>query len=111
VLAIVGTLIILKIVDATIGLRVTEDENYKVWTCPNTVKRRTLGYEETGSDYPPLAFRPSKTPLEAGIDGMTVSEVRGHGRQKGHTEVYRGNEYVIDLLRKSNWRQSCRITR
>src|SRR5258708_30037272 len=38
--------------------------------------------------------------LEAGIDGMTVSEVRGHGRQKGHTEVYRGNEYVIDLLPK-----------
>jgi len=31
---------------------------------------------------------------------MTVSEVRGHGRQKGHTEVYRGNEYVVDLLPK-----------
>ena len=35
-----------------------------------------------------------------GIDGMTVSEVRGHGRQKGHTEVYRGQEYNIDLLPK-----------
>ena len=35
-----------------------------------------------------------------GIDGMTISEVRGHGRQKGHTEVYRGQEYKIDLLPK-----------
>ena len=35
-----------------------------------------------------------------GIDGMTISEVRGHGRQKGHTEAYRGHEYKIDLLPK-----------
>jgi nitrogen regulatory protein P-II 1 len=35
-----------------------------------------------------------------GIDGITVSEVRGHGRQKGHTEVYRGQEYNVDLLPK-----------
>src|SRR5258706_1023995 len=35
-----------------------------------------------------------------GVDGMTVSEVRGHGRQKGHTEVYRGSEYKVDLLPK-----------
>ena len=35
-----------------------------------------------------------------GIDGMTVSEVRGHGRQKGHKEVYRGQEYEVDLLPK-----------
>jgi nitrogen regulatory protein P-II 1 len=38
--------------------------------------------------------------LEMGIEGMTVSEVRGHGRQKGHTEVYRGREYTVDLLPK-----------
>ena len=38
--------------------------------------------------------------LGAGIDGMTVTEVRGHGRQKGHKEVYRGQEYVVDLLPK-----------
>jgi nitrogen regulatory protein P-II 1 len=37
---------------------------------------------------------------EIGVDGMTVSEVRGHGRQKGHTEVYRGREYTVDLLPK-----------
>lgn len=35
-----------------------------------------------------------------GIEGMTVSEVRGHGRQKGHTETYRGREYDISLLPK-----------
>jgi nitrogen regulatory protein P-II 1 len=35
-----------------------------------------------------------------GIDGMTITEVRGHGRQKGHTEVYRGMEYRVDLLPK-----------
>lgn len=35
-----------------------------------------------------------------GVDGMTITEVRGHGRQKGHTEVYRGAEYKIDLLPK-----------
>lgn len=35
-----------------------------------------------------------------GIDGMTVSEVRGHGRQKGHREIYRGMEYQVDLLPK-----------
>ena len=36
----------------------------------------------------------------AGIDGMTISEVRGHGRQKGHKETYRGQEYNVDLLPK-----------
>jgi nitrogen regulatory protein P-II 1 len=35
-----------------------------------------------------------------GIDGITISEVRGHGRQKGHKEVYRGQEYNVDLLPK-----------
>src|SRR6266540_769319 len=35
-----------------------------------------------------------------GIDGMTITEVRGHGRQKGHKEVYRGQEYTVDLLPK-----------
>jgi nitrogen regulatory protein P-II 1 len=37
---------------------------------------------------------------EIGIEGMTVIEVRGHGRQKGHTEVYRGREYTVDLIPK-----------
>jgi nitrogen regulatory protein P-II 1 len=38
--------------------------------------------------------------IEAGITGITVSEVKGHGRQHGHTELYRGAEYVVDFLPK-----------
>ena len=38
--------------------------------------------------------------IEIGINGMTVSEVRGHGRQKGHTELYRGAEYNVDFVPK-----------
>ena len=37
---------------------------------------------------------------EIGVEGMTVTEARGHGRQKGHTEVYRGREYTVDLVPK-----------
>ncbi len=37
---------------------------------------------------------------QAGIKGMTISEVKGHGRQKGHKEIYRGAEYVVDFLPK-----------
>src|SRR5579885_1915302 len=38
--------------------------------------------------------------IALGIPGMTITEVRGHGRQKGHTEIYRGQEYTVDLLPK-----------
>jgi nitrogen regulatory protein P-II 1 len=38
--------------------------------------------------------------VEIGVSGMTISDVRGHGRQKGHTELYRGREYSVDLLPK-----------
>jgi nitrogen regulatory protein P-II 1 len=37
---------------------------------------------------------------EIGVEGMTVFEARGHGRQKGHTEFYRGREYTVDLIPK-----------
>jgi nitrogen regulatory protein PII len=37
---------------------------------------------------------------EVGIEGMTISEVKGFGRQKGHTEIYRGSEYTVDFLPK-----------
>jgi len=39
--------------------------------------------------------------LEIGVNGMTISEVRGHGRQKGHTELYRGAEYNVDFVPKT----------
>jgi len=49
----------------------------------------------------PSKFEAVKDVLtELGIGGMTVTDVRGHGRQKGHTESYRGREYTIDLLPK-----------
>src|SRR5664279_2676683 len=49
----------------------------------------------------PSRFEAVKEVLtELGIGGMTITEVRGHGRQKGHTEVYRGREYTVDLLPK-----------
>ena len=49
----------------------------------------------------PFKLEEVKTALaEAGIEGMTVSEVKGFGRQKGHTEVYRGSEYTVDFLPK-----------
>src|SRR5579883_2900588 len=49
----------------------------------------------------PSRFESVKDALrEIGVEGMTVLEVRGHGRQKGHTEVYRGREYTVDLLPK-----------
>jgi nitrogen regulatory protein P-II 1 len=38
--------------------------------------------------------------VEIGVEGMTITEARGHGRQKGHTEFYRGREYAVDLLPK-----------
>ena len=46
-------------------------------------------------------LEPVKTALQdLGVEGMTVLEVRGHGRQKGHTEFYRGREYTVDLIPK-----------
>jgi len=38
--------------------------------------------------------------LDLGVEGMTISDARGHGRQKGHTEHYRGHEYSVDLMPK-----------
>jgi nitrogen regulatory protein P-II 1 len=49
----------------------------------------------------PFKLEDVKEALKAiGIDGMTITEVRGHGRQKGHKETYRGQEYNVDLLPK-----------
>ncbi len=49
----------------------------------------------------PFKLNEVKTALhEAGVQGMTVTEVKGFGRQKGHTEIYRGSEYTVDFLPK-----------
>ncbi len=49
----------------------------------------------------PFKFEDVKEALKGiGVDGMTLSDIRGHGRQKGHKEVYRGQEYEVDMLPK-----------
>ena len=49
----------------------------------------------------PFKLEEVKTALsEVGVEGMTVTEVKGFGRQKGHTEIYRGSEYTVDFLPK-----------
>jgi nitrogen regulatory protein PII len=49
----------------------------------------------------PFKLEEVKTALaETGIEGMTITEVKGFGRQKGHTEIYRGSEYTVDFLPK-----------
>src|SRR5687768_17663039 len=46
---------------------------------------------------------------EIGVSGMTVTEVKGFGRQRGHTELYRGAEYVVDFVPKTRDRKSTRL--
>jgi nitrogen regulatory protein P-II 1 len=58
-------------------------------------------YEKIEAIIKPFKLNEVKDALhELGLQGMTVSEVKGFGRQKGHTEIYRGSEYVVDFLPK-----------
>src|SRR6202020_467107 len=83
----------------------------KAWTSACTAKRVIISIRRPRSTHPtmkkieaiiqPHKLEDVKEALKAiGIDGMTISEVRGHGRQKGHKEIYRGMEYQVDLLPK-----------
>jgi nitrogen regulatory protein P-II 1 len=57
--------------------------------------------KKIGAIIKPFKLNDVKTALnEIGIQGMTVTEVKGFGRQKGHTEIYRGSEYTVDFLPK-----------
>jgi len=47
---------------------------------------------------------------DMGITGMTISEVKGFGRQKGHTEIYRGAEYMVDFIPRLRWKLSSSLT-
>ena len=59
----------------------------------------------------PFKLDDVKAALEAfGVHGVTVTEASGYGRQRGHTEVYRGAEYTIDLVPKVSWRCWSRTT-
>ena len=108
-----GTLIILKICDATVGLRVTKEQESEGldlsmhgeegYIFENSKPRVELGthMKKIEAIIQPFKLDEVKEALKSiGIDGMTITEVRGHGRQKGHKEVYRGQEYNVDLLPK-----------
>jgi nitrogen regulatory protein P-II 1 len=70
------------------------------WAC-YAVKRGILNMLKIEAILQPSKLDAVKDALlEAGIEGMTILEARGHGRQKGHTEFYRGREYTVDLLPK-----------
>ena len=60
-----------------------------------------LTYEKIEAIIKPFKLDDVREALsEAGVSGLTVTEVKGFGRQKGHTELYRGAEYVVDFCRK-----------
>src|SRR5580692_10343912 len=68
----------------------------------NVAEGRSKGMTRVEAIIQPSRFESVKEALiEIGVQGMTVFEVRGHGRQKGHTETYRGREYEVDLLPKT----------
>src|ERR1700683_1998255 len=82
---------------------------YSVERCRDAARIRICGFylrdknmmTKVEAIVQPSRFEAVKEVLtELGIGGMTISDVRGHGRQKGHTEVYRGREYTVDLLPK-----------
>jgi len=79
---------------ATLGLRWVNAE----WTMHKTKSKR---YEKDRSHYQPFKLDDVKDGLShVGVNGLTVTEVRGFGRQRGHREVYRGAEYQVDFVSK-----------
>jgi nitrogen regulatory protein PII len=73
------------------------------WTFPNTASAPTTNdlMKKIEAIIKPFKLQDVKEALnELGIQGMTVTEVKGFGRQKGHTEIYRGSEYTVDFLPK-----------
>ena len=109
---------LLKVVDLVIGLRVTREQELEGLDVTQHGEEgydfgsQSSAYTHTEAGSSTLmqkieaVIQPSKLDavkdalLEAGIEGMTILEARGHGRQKGHTEFYRGREYTVDLLPK-----------
>ena len=110
VLAAVGTYVILQIVDFVLGVRSRPRTKCRASTSRSTARKAITGKLRCRRDsnmtkleavIQPAKFEAVKDALiEIGVEGMTVTEVRGHGRQKGHTEFYRGREYTVDLLPK-----------
>jgi nitrogen regulatory protein PII len=67
----------------------------------NSASNRELPMKKIEAIIKPFKLEDVKEALtEMGVEGMTISEVKGFGRQKGHTEIYRGSEYTVDFLPK-----------
>lgn len=77
-------------------------DNSKVGTYSALLKTHLLNFmKKIEAIIKPFKLEEAKEALaEVGIQGMTVTEVKGFGRQKGHTEIYRGSEYTVDFLPK-----------
>jgi len=68
---------------------------------PSPIQETTSAMKKIEAIIKPFKIEEVKDSLsELGIEGMTVTEVKGFGRQKGHTEIYRGSEYTVDFLPK-----------
>lgn len=74
---------------------------YTVWVTVNVGTRHRTAMKKIEAIIKPFKLDDVKEALTAlGIEGMSVCEVKGFGRQKGHTEIYRGSEYTVDFLPK-----------
>jgi nitrogen regulatory protein P-II 1 len=74
---------------------------YSIRRIGNIIVLRQRSMKKLEAVIKPFKLEDVKAGLsEVGIEGMTVSEVKGFGRQKGHTEIYRGSEYTVDFLPK-----------
>src|SRR6266487_468002 len=101
VFSFVVTFAIGKLVDVTIGLRVDETaEREGLDTSQHAETAYELGLVLARGLGVSSGARDSSAPAQIGVAGTTVSEVQGYGRQRGHTEVYRGAEYTIDFVPK-----------
>ena len=115
VLSIVGTTVIAFVIKALMGLRPAaeaeregldvsdhEEKGYLYYSGVYPRKKTTLmALKKIEAIIKPFKLEEVKEALhEAGVEGMTVTEVKGFGRQKGHTEIYRGSEYTVDFLPK-----------
>ena len=107
VLAIVATFVILKVLDATMGLRVSQEAEIEGLDLSQHGEEgyifhlRSLPMKKVEAIIRHFKLEDVKNALtEQGVAGMTITEVRGFGRQKGHTEMYRGTEYEVDFVPK-----------
>ncbi len=79
----------------------TSDAHGRVNQIGQSIRKKSSFMKKIEAIIKPFKLEDVKEALaEVGIEGMTVSEVKGFGRQKGHTEIYRGSEYTVDFLPK-----------